>query len=412
MTPATTHSGGRCDCWACRPELMATEHKRLGKDIPVSEADRIIAAFDRLRAENQQLVAAAEVVLTNTRAAIGEPEVHCHRLADRLSFESGGFLATFLDLRRDRDRLQSELELAQGSAEREKANANALHGQLEAARAKLDKIDNALIESGILYPLGIAGVRDLIAMAAGRLEELQTAQAELARTNALLVQGHDQCEAHLRAEHERDEWRLLEQERDALRAYVAAVEPVVDAAKAWAAEWPHGNVTGAPASLLLSALVLLDQGKHPFEVAVLNENDRAKLYQGRESRCAHWMHVLPMPRGASISMTQEAQDDIAEHVKTCPILGAHRESKAAGTVGSTPVCQRPERCAGCTEPTCTKNERFSRDNAVQCNCGHNRAWHPGGGPCRSGRTDALTEDDACQCEEFDHDRDDPEDGAA
>ncbi len=56
-----------------------------------------------------------------------------------------------------------------------------LREDLEHLRARLNRVDDALRSAGIEYPLGAAGVSDLAAMANGRLEELQTAEADLER---------------------------------------------------------------------------------------------------------------------------------------------------------------------------------------------------------------------------------------
>jgi len=52
--------------------------------------------------------------------------------------------------------------------------------QWVAMETKLAAINAAIIDAGITYPTGAAAIRDLAAMAAGRLEDLQTAEALVA----------------------------------------------------------------------------------------------------------------------------------------------------------------------------------------------------------------------------------------
>lgn len=53
------------------------------------------------------------------------------------------------------------------------------------AEADRDRMNQALRDAGIEYPLGAPGIADLAAMAEGRLEDLQSAEAAIARVRRL-----------------------------------------------------------------------------------------------------------------------------------------------------------------------------------------------------------------------------------
>ena len=76
------------------------------------------------------------------------------------------------------ERLSAALEVANHDAGAHRwLHRQVLAEQVDLA-ARLERVNEALRSAGIEYPLGAAGVTDLAAMAAGRLEDLQTTEAE------------------------------------------------------------------------------------------------------------------------------------------------------------------------------------------------------------------------------------------
>lgn len=59
---------------------------------------------------------------------------------------------------------------------------------LDAVLGDYERVNGELVDAGIEYPKGSRGVRDLAAMAAGRLEDLEAAQAENARLRDLAAE--------------------------------------------------------------------------------------------------------------------------------------------------------------------------------------------------------------------------------
>lgn len=133
-----------------------------------------------------------------------------------------------------------------------------------------------------------------------------------------------------------------------------------------------------PPSLLGSKIHLYQEGYQPG-AKTRSAPDRNLC--GQFTHRAQWDRRIPLAEAVELGWGREGfTPDTPEYVHVWKhwewcrgcighavfIAGMLDDTVASLAVDPTKVeCQRPERCAGCTGRTCTKNERFARDHNLQ-----------------------------------------------
>lgn len=136
-------------------------------------------------------------------------------------------------------------------------------------------------------------------------------------------------------------------------------------------------IEAIPPSLLGSKIHLFHEGYQP---GLKTRSTPDRNLCGQFTHRAQWERRIPLAEAVAAGWgTDEFTPATPDYVhvwktwqwcRAClghaiAVAGLLHQVTAMLVKGDEPKCQRPEQCAGCTGPTCTKGERFARDHNLE-----------------------------------------------